>query len=156
MVVTSSGGCGILAADEAESGGLQVPPLPPEAVEDLRQAGLLPTAILSNPLDLTVAPAGHFEAAVAAVERHRLADLYLLVFGDPIPGAAEVAKALKATMGGRIAVAYLGGGDVEKQERLLLHAAGIPVFPTPQRAIRAMRDAAWAARFRARAAAGPA
>jgi acyl-CoA synthetase (NDP forming) len=151
MVITSSGGCGILATDEAESCKLRVPPLPPEAVKDLGEAGLLPTAILSNPLDLTVAPAEHFEAAVRAVERHGLADTYLLIFGDPIPGAAEVTKRLKARVGARIAVAYLGGGDVEKEERLLIHAAGIPVFPTPQRAIRAIRDAAWAARFRARA-----
>ena len=151
MMITSSGGCGILATDEAESCKLRVPTLPPEAVKDLGQAGLLPTAILSNPLDLTVAPAEHFEAAVAVAERHKLADTYLLIFGDPIPGATEVVQKLKARMGARFAVAYLGGGDVEKEERLLMHAAGIPVFPTPQRAIRAIRDAAWAARFRARA-----
>lgn len=150
MVITSSGGCGILATDEAEGCKLRVPPLPPEAGKDLGEAGLLPTAILSNPLDLTVAPAEHFEAAVRVVKRHGLADTYLLIFGDPIPGAAEVTKRLKARVGARIAVAYLGGGDVEKEERLLMHAAGIPVFPTPQRAIRAIRDAAWAARFRAR------
>ncbi|MFN2184481.1 MAG: acetate--CoA ligase family protein [Anaerolineae bacterium] len=151
MMITSSGGCGILATDEAESCKLRVPPLPPEAIEDLGEAGLLPTAILSNPLDLTVAPAEHFEAAVTVAERHKLADTYLLIFGDPIPGATEVVQKLKARMGARFAVAYLGGGDVEKEERLLMHAAGIPVFPTPQRAIRAIRDAAWAARFRARA-----
>jgi acyl-CoA synthetase (NDP forming) len=150
MVVTSSGGCGILATDEAGACKLQVPSLPPGAVRDLGEAGLLPTAILSNPLDLTVAPAEHFEAAVTVAERHKLADIYLLIFGDPIPGATEVVNALRARMGARFAVAYLGGGDVEKEERLLMHAAGIPVFPTPQRAIRAIRDAAWAARFRAR------
>lgn len=152
MVVTSSGGCGILATDEAESCKLRVPPLPPEVVKDLGGAGLLPTAILSNPLDLTVAPAEHFEAAVMVAERHSLADTYLLVFGDPIPGAAEVARRLKAKVGARLVIAYLGGGEVEKEERLLAHAAGIPVFPTPQRAIRAIRDAVWAARYRARAA----
>ncbi len=151
MVVTSSGGCGILAADEAEACKLRVPALPPEAVRDLEKAGLLPTAILANPLDLTVAPAEHFEAAVMAAEGHDAADSYLLIFGDPIPGAAEGVKRLKARLGARFAVAYLGGGDVEKEERLLMHAAGIPVFPTPRRAIRAIRDAAWAARFRARA-----
>jgi acyl-CoA synthetase (NDP forming) len=151
MMITSSGGCGILATDEAESCELRVPPLPPEAVTDLGEAGLLPTAILSNPLDLTVAPAEHFGAAVAVAERHKLADTYLLIFGDPIPGATEVVQKLKSRMGARFAVAYLGGGDVEKEERLLMHAAGIPVFPTPQRAIRAIRDAAWATRFRARA-----
>lgn len=151
MIVTSSGGCGILATDEAEACKLQIPPLPREAVKDLEEAKLLPTAILSNPLDLTVAPAEHFEAAVMATRGHDVADIYLLIFGDPIPGATEVVKKLKARMGARFAVAYLGGGDVEKKERLLMHAAGIPVFPTPQRAIRAIRDAAWAARFRARA-----
>jgi acyl-CoA synthetase (NDP forming) len=150
MIVTSSGGCGILATDEAEGCGLRVPPLSSETVRDLGEAGLLPTAILSNPLDLTVAPAGHFEAAVSVAERHNLADVYLLVFGDPIPGAAEVVQRLKARMGACIAVSYLGGGDVEKEERVRMHAAGIPVFPTPQRAIRAIRDAVWVARFRAR------
>jgi acyl-CoA synthetase (NDP forming) len=152
MVITSSGGCGILAADEAENCGLRVPPLPRRAVKDLEGAGLLPTAILSNPLDLTVAPAEHFEAAVRVAECHKLADVYLLVFGDPIPGAADVVKLLKARVGRRIAVAYLGGGDVEKKERLQMHASAIPVFPTPERAIRAIRDTAWMARYRARSA----
>jgi acyl-CoA synthetase (NDP forming) len=40
----------------------------------------------------------------------------------------------------------MGGGEVEKAERLRMHAEGIPVFPTPQRAIRAIRDAVWVAR----------
>lgn len=153
MIVTSSGGCGILATDEAEGCGLRIPSLPSEAVRDLGEAGLLPTAILSNPLDLTVAPAEHFEAAVSVAERHNLADVYLLVFGDPIPGATEVVQRLKARMGACIAVSYLGGGDVEKGERVRMHASGIPVFATPQRAIRAIRDAVWAARFRAQDAA---
>jgi acyl-CoA synthetase (NDP forming) len=150
MIVTSSGGCGILATDEAEACNLRVPPLPPGALKDLGGAGLLPTAIVSNPLDLTVAPAGHFEAAVSVADRHGLADVYLLIFGDPIPGATKVVERLKAKMGACIVVAYLGGGEVEKAERLQMHAAGIPVFPTPQRAIRAIRDAVWASRFRAR------
>jgi len=143
FVVTSSGGCGILATDEAERNGLHVPSLPPEMVTELEQADLLPTAILSNPLDLTVAPAEHFEIAVSVAERYDLADVYLLIFGDPIPNATEVAQRLKERAGARVVVAYLGGGEVEKAERLCLHAAGIPVFPTPQRAIRAIRDTMW-------------
>jgi len=146
LVVTSSGGCGILATDEAERLGLQVPPLPPEVVAELKGAGLLPTAILSNPLDLTVAPAEHFESAVSVAERYNLADVYLLIFGDPIPGATEVVQRLRERVGGRIVVAYLGGGEVEKAERLRMHVVGIPVFPTPQRAIRAIRDTVWVVR----------
>jgi acyl-CoA synthetase (NDP forming) len=150
MIITSSGGCGILATDEASACDLQVPALPSTVVKGLGAAGLLPTAILSNPLDLTVAPAEHFEAAVTVADRHHVADVYLLIFGDPIPGDTEVAQRLKARMGARIVVAYLGGGEVEKAERLQMHAAGIPVFPTPQRAVRAIRDTIWASRFRAR------
>jgi len=154
FVVTSSGGCGILAVDEAERCGLRVPSLPPEAVAGLREADLLPTAILSNPLDLTVAPAGHFEAAVSVIERYSIADLYLLIFGDPIPGATEVVQRLKQRIGPRIAVAYLGGGEVEKSERVRMHAVGIPVFPTPQRAVRAIESVVRVGRFRAARSSG--
>jgi acyl-CoA synthetase (NDP forming) len=150
LIVTSSGGCGILATDEAEPSGLCVPPLPPAVVTELGQAGLLPTAVLANPLDLTVAPAEHYEAAVSVAMRHDLADLYLLVFGDPIPGATEVVQRLRDRVGDRLAVAYLGGGEVEKAERIRMHGADIPVFPTPQRAMRAIGAAVWAARYRAR------
>ncbi len=154
LIVTSSGGCGILATDEAEQRGLRIPPLLPQAVKDLETAGLLPTAILSNPLDLTVAPAEHFEAAVTVAARHQLADLYLLVFGDPIPGATGVVQRLREKLGACIAVAYLGGGEVEKAERLQMHAIRIPVFPTPQRAVRAMANRVWVAQFQAREALG--
>ena len=112
----------------------------PQVVAELKESGLLPTAILANPLDLTVAPAAHFEAAVSVAAQYSLADVYLLIFGDPIPGATEVAQRLKERVGARVVVAYLGGGEVEKTERLRMHAAGIPVFPTPQRAIRAVRN----------------
>jgi acyl-CoA synthetase (NDP forming) len=71
--------------------------------------------------------------------------VYLLIFGDPIPGATEVVERLKARMGACIAASYLGGGEVEKAERSTMHNAGVPVFATPQRAIRAIRSAVWAA-----------
>ena len=34
-------------------------------------------------------------------------------------------------------VTYLGGAEVERSERLLLHEKGIAVFPTPERAVKA-------------------
>ena len=152
-VVTSSGGCGILAVDEAERHGLQVPVLPQETARALGQANLLPNATLSNPLDLTVCPAEDFERAVSVLARHDVADVYLLIFGDPIPGATEVAKRVREEVGACVAVSYLGGGEVEKIERVQMHQAGIPVFPAAQRAVRAVGKAVWATRYR-RAVAG--
>ena len=37
-----------------------------------------------------------------------------------------------------VVVAYLGGGDVEKEKVAKMLAAGISAFPTPERAMRAI------------------
>ena len=47
-----------------------------------------------------------------------------------------------------MAVAYLGGGLVEKEERVILHQAGIPVFPTPERAVVALGSIAWLQKYK--------
>ena len=127
-----------MAVDEAERQGLRVESLNVGTVGALEQAELPPNAILSNPLDLTVCPAADYERAVEVLHREQPANFYLLVFGDPIPGATEAVERMRQLVGARILVAYLGGGEVEKVERIRLHGAGIPVFATPQRAVRAL------------------
>jgi len=57
----------------------------------------------------------------------------MTIFGDPIPGASEIMEPGRPDL-----VAYLGGADVERAERLLLHQKGIAVFPTPERAVMAL------------------
>ena len=94
-------------------------------------------------------PAEDFEVAVSVIERYDFAGIYLLIFGDPIPGATEVVQRIREKVGDCVAVVYLGGGEVEKVERVKMYKAGIPVFATPQRAIRAIREAVWVMRFRA-------
>jgi acetyltransferase len=37
-------------------------------------------------------------------------------------------------------VIFLGGADVEREERLLIHQRGIPVFPTPERGLKALHQ----------------
>lgn len=148
MVITSSGGSGILAVDNAEKHGLSVPPLPEAVVAELRHAEIPANATLANPLDLTVATAQEFKNALRVLMQEDLADLYLLIFGDPIPGAAGTAAWLRDQIGSRVAVAYLGGGLVEKEERVILHQAGIPVFPTPERAVVALGSVAWLQKYK--------
>jgi acyl-CoA synthetase (NDP forming) len=143
LVVTSSGGAGILAVDEAERRGLRSTQLTPALIEELQEVDLPRNAVLSNPLDLTVCSATDFERVVSLVGRHNVADVYLLIFGDPIEGAAEAVKNIRASSRGSVAVAFLGGGEIEKAERPRIQAAGIPVFPTPERAVRAVADAVW-------------
>ncbi|MFQ5846963.1 MAG: acetate--CoA ligase family protein [Candidatus Methylomirabilales bacterium] len=133
LIVTSSGGSGILATDMAETTGLDVAPLPDAMGRTLRK--VLPKhCIVANPLDLTGdATAEMYRQVVEAAAAHF--DVIALIFGDPIPGASAVVGTDPLQL-----VIYLGGADVERQERLLFHRKGIPVFPTPERGIRALGE----------------
>src|SRR3990170_4572018 len=133
LIVTSSGGSGILATDMAENTGLDVAPLPEEMARKLR-AVLPKHCIVANPLDLTGdANAAMYRQVVEAAGPPF--DIVGLIFGDPIPGASGVVGTDPLQL-----VIYLGGAEVERHERLLFHRKGIPVFPTPERGIRALSE----------------
>lgn len=131
LFITTSGGAGILATDCAEKEGLDVAPLPAELAEALE--GVIPAhAIRANPLDLT----GDATAAMyqAVMERARpYYDVLGVIFGDPVDKAADV-----VTPQANELVIFLGGADVEKVERRKMHQKGVPVFPTPERGVRAL------------------
>jgi acetyltransferase len=68
-------------------------------------------------------------------------DMVLVVFGDPIQDSyriveAQIAKARK--LGIPFVVNYLGGADIQLEEIDLFQRNGVPVFPTPSRAIRVL------------------
>ncbi|MGC8932933.1 MAG: acetate--CoA ligase family protein [Candidatus Methanodesulfokora sp.] len=131
VVITSSGGCGILASDAIETRGMRLMRLDGK-VEKLREE-MPDFVVLRNPLDLT--GSAYAELYDKAMEIIGDADAYLLIFGDPIPGAFDVVRKHKEK---NIFVSYLGGGDVEKEEVEKFRNAGFPVFPTPERAVNAM------------------
>ena len=143
LVVTSSGGAGILSSDASEKAGLTLRTLSQDTVDQLK-AVLPDFCILRNPLDLTgnalTEPNMYGEALEVALESDE-ADMILVVFGDPIPGTVELLREVveKAKKKGvPLAVNYLGGADVQKEEVDALQRNGIPVFQTPERAITAL------------------
>jgi acetyltransferase len=131
LIVTSSGGAAIIATDVAEEEGFRVTPLPADLASRLKE--MLPAhCIVGNPLDLTGdADAARYRKVLEASAEHY--DVVMPIFGDPIPGASGV-----ITPGRCELVAYLGGAEVERAERALLHEKKIAVFPTPERAVRAL------------------
>ena len=141
MMITTSGGAGVLASDEVDAEGLVFPPLPAGLLETLKANHMPPLAVFSNPLDLVSIQAEYFERAVLAADRQDMADVFLLGFGDPVSGGVEMVKRLSSQIRGVLVVAYLGGGTEEKIGRVSLHESGIPVFPTPERAVRAISAA---------------
>jgi acyl-CoA synthetase (NDP forming) len=131
LIVTSSGGSAIIATDVAEENGFRVSPLPASLASRLREI-LPPHCIVGNPLDLTGDTDAERYRRVLAASRDQY-DVVMTIFGDPIPGASAILEP-----GGPELVAYLGGADVERTERLLLHEKKIAVFPTPERAVKAL------------------
>ncbi|MGE5278645.1 MAG: acetate--CoA ligase family protein [Acidobacteriota bacterium] len=148
LIVTSSGGSAIIATDVAEENGFRVIPLSGPLASRLREI-LPPHCIVGNPLDLTGDTDAERYRKVLAVSQAEY-DVVMTIFGDPIPGASQVLEPGRPAL-----VAYLGGADVERAERLLLHEKEIAVFPTPERAVKALSCHARFARDRFPRAAEP-
>jgi acetyl coenzyme A synthetase (ADP forming)-like protein len=139
LVITSSGGCGIIATDVAEEGGIDIVGVDNELKQKLT-AALPAQCVVSNPLDLTGdTPARRYRESVDIAAPYDYIDAFLLIFGDPIPGAFEVVKEIQESTDKQIVVSYLGGGGVETDEVRKLHRHGVPVFPTPERAVGALK-----------------
>jgi acetate---CoA ligase (ADP-forming) len=137
LLLSSSGGGGALAADEAGGLGLTIPDLPPGFVDHLHDLGLTPASRF-NPLDLGTVVVEPFRVATLAAEDRGVADIFVLGFGDPIAGAAETAAELRRRVGGTVIAYYMAGGATQKKEFVEMHRLGIPAFPTPERAMRAV------------------
>jgi acetate---CoA ligase (ADP-forming) len=133
--ITSSGGAAILAIDAAEKLGFQVPPPSSELQAKLRE--IVPAhCAVGNPVDLTgdvMSDPGLYVRVIAAARKEY--DNLVLIFGDPIPDASQI-----VTPGHHELVIFMGGADVERQEVPLIHQKGVPVFPTPERALTALHQ----------------
>lgn len=138
QIITSSGGSGILATDIFEENGVDLIEMNSGLKENL--INKLPShCVVANPLDLTGdTDALRYEICVEEAIKHNDSDMFLLIFGDPIPQAYEVVSRLKEKTEKPIIICYLGGGEVEDEETRKMHLAGIPTFPTPTRAAKAI------------------
>jgi acetyl-CoA synthetase (ADP-forming) len=137
VIVTSSGGSGILATDACEGLGLKLVDFPDEVRNILREK-LPPACILRNPLDLTGSATSQMyddslTALGAAPEVHSV----IVIVGDPMPGITEVIS--KHFGRGKVIVpVMLGGGEAEVAERKKLQELHIPVYPSPLRGARSL------------------
>ncbi len=131
LFITTSGGAAILATDAAEQEGIEIPPLPEELSTQL-EGVIPPHAIRANPLDLTGdANAKMFREVIQRARPYY--DTLGILFGDPIVDASQVVSA-----GANELVVFLGGAEVERAEKLKMHQMGIPVYPTPERGMKAL------------------
>lgn len=141
-IITNAGGPGILATDEAERKHLNLASLSLSITETLK--GKLPgTASVANPIDVIGdAGADRYEAAILACrEDPNIDGLCVILTPQVMTPCAEIAqtivKAMKTAPLMPVVCAFMGGESVREATNIL-RTAGIPVFATPERAIRAL------------------
>jgi acetate---CoA ligase (ADP-forming) len=141
-VVTVSGGPSVIAADTLEREGLEVPALSKATRAALREM-LPPFAAVGNPVDLTpqVEPARIAPAVRRVFDESSVAGVVAVNVGLDFPEFADgIVAAARAT--GKPTVAFTADApDITARFR----AGGVPVVPSPERAVRAWR-ALWQAR----------
>jgi acyl-CoA synthetase (NDP forming) len=131
--ITSSGGAAIIAIDQAEKLGFETP-TPSSALKERLRAILPAHCAVDNPIDLTGDVIGDPTLYTKVIDAARADyDTMVIIFGDPISGASKIVTPDASEL-----VIFLGGADVEREERLLIHERGIPVFPAPERGLKAL------------------
>ena len=139
LVITSSGGAGILATDTAEENNINIILLA-DGLKSALEKVLPLQCVLSNPLDLTGdARAERYERAFEVLFEDDSFDILLSIFGDPIPGAYAVVEGFRQKTKTAVVVSYLGGGEDQEIEVALMNANRMPVYPTPERAVKSVR-----------------
>jgi acyl-CoA synthetase (NDP forming) len=134
LLLSNSGGPGVLAADRAIEEGLQLPELPVAMAQRLR-AALPPEAAVANPMDLLADAREErfietFEAALAEGREHFDAVLMIHVVPFMVDAAPVVAALARRVRGTRIPIMHSMMGTLQHRAQWFaeLEAAGIPTF----------------------------
>lgn len=140
-IITNAGGPGIMAADAAELAGLVVQPLEGAAAAALREK--LPVAAsVANPIDVLgdADPQRYVDAVEAAQNDDSVDAVIVILTPQAMTNPTETARAIIACAGGRkpVLASFMGGADVMPGRDELV-AAGLPDYPSPERAVAALK-----------------
>jgi len=152
VIVTNSGGPGVMAADKAEEVGLDVTE-PSAGLKEALKEFLPPHAGLKNPIDLTVEGTGsdYRQALARALQEYDAA--LALYIGTPyleaMPVAQGIKEAFEAARKPIVSVLQVGA-DVEESVRLL-RENNLPDFISGERAVRVLARMAEYEKYRSQA-----
>ena len=140
-IITNAGGPGIMAADAVENAGMQVSPLGGGAATAL--ASKLPAAAsVGNPIDVLgdADPERYVMAVDAAQDDPEIDAIVVILTPQAMTRPAETARAIAAASRGEkpVLASFMGGADV-MPGRAELTAANLPDYPSPERAVSALR-----------------
>jgi acetyltransferase len=142
-ILTNGGGPGVMATDALIGAGGALAALDPATVERLSR-GLPPTWSQGNPVDIIGdAPLERYRLALQVLLEAPGTDAVLLIHAPTaIVSSSEIARALLPMIrgAGRPVLCCWLGGDSVAQARSLCQDAGVPVFDTPEEAVRGFQQ----------------
>ncbi len=140
-IITNAGGPGIMAADAVESAGLKVTTLEDSVATALRSK-LPAAASVGNPIDvLGDADPSRYAMAVEAAQDDPNVDAVLVILTpQAMTQPAETARAIAAAVKGEkpVLATFMGGEDIMPgRDELVAH--NLPDYPSPERAVAALK-----------------
>ena len=140
-IITNAGGPGTMAADAVENAGMRVATLRPGTATALRKK--LPSAAsVGNPIDvLGDADPERYAAAVEAAQTDPEVDAIIVILTPqamtkPLETAREIAKYARGDK--PLLASFMGGEDVMPGRDELV-ACNLPDYPSPERAVAALK-----------------
>jgi len=142
-ILTNGGGPGVMATDALADAGGVLAQLAPPTLARLGD-GLPPLWSHANPVDIVGdAPAERYRHALAVLLDAPETDAVLLIHAPTaIVPSAEIARILLPLMAGAarpVLCCWLGGPSVAEARRLCIEA-GVPVFDTPEEAVKGFQQ----------------
>ncbi|ASJ16175.1 CoA-binding protein [Thermococcus chitonophagus] len=141
-IITDGGGAGVMASDAVAKFGLKLAELSEETIKFLRER-FPPHAVVGNPTDVVGdTDAERYRLALEAFTKDPNVDaiLVIVLFQVPLLDEEEVINIIadyaKKSEKPIVAVA-MGGYKTDKYARML-EEKGVPVYPTPERGVRAL------------------
>jgi len=148
-VITNAGGPGIMAADAVENLGMSLDPITPEIAESIK-AQLPAAASVANPIDvLGDADPGRYSMALnAVVNDPKVHGIIVIMTPQAMSNPSATAQAIIDEAHGEkpVLTCFMGGSQVIDARKSFVQA-NVPDYPSPERAVAAMKDmvdyAAW-------------
>ncbi|MGB9830732.1 MAG: hypothetical protein ACPLSP_01520, partial [Fervidicoccus fontis] len=148
-ILSNSGGLGILAADEAEKVGFNVPMLPQNVIDEIRKI-IPPYGAPYNPIDVTAqgTPKQQYEfysKTFKVLEEYNVVDGYVVIIEGSFP--RETVEAITDAIINEIVpitkkpivVNWYAAKSIIEDLAKKIENEKVPVYPTPERAIHGLQ-----------------
>lgn len=140
LIVTNGGGMAVAAADQASLEGFTMPRVPEDVREKLEQA-FPPYFVLNNPIDITGSgkDEDYYAALREALPHYDAAVVIVLMGATTVTEAVTelIARACREA-GKPVTCCMLQGLGYTREAMSVLLKLGIPVYPSPERAVRTL------------------